>query len=415
MKNILILSDAFPPAFNPRMGFLCKYLPEHGWNPTIITEYTPQNIFNNLTNLHNTNYINFYWNKNGKLNKLKYILVFLSDFFFNYKDFIFTKNAAKVIKSNDISMILASVSWRAFPATTAKILSEKFNIPYIIDCRDIYEQFPNYEYTSKNFLKSSFINKATAILIQNKYKRQRDKILRKANAVTTVSQWHTQKLSELNKNAHLIFNGFDSETFYFKTITSSIFKITYTGRIESEAIKDPSLLFETVAIMSKQNIISPNNFRVQFYLLNQTSKDIIKKMREKYGIEIYVDIFDGVPNEEVPAILNESSILLLLANSSVGDKTPKGIMGTKIFEFLAVEKPILCVRNDQSCLEETINNTKSGISASTTEEVSGFILEKYAEWKKNGFTHQTVDKQSIEIFSRKYQSKQFVKLFEKLC
>ena len=166
--------------------------------------------------------------------------------------------------------------------------------------------------------------------------------------------------------------------------------------------------------MSKQNIISPPKFRLQFYLLNQSSKDIIKIISKRYDIEEYVDILDGVPNSEVPTILNESSILLLLTNTSVGDNTPKGIMGTKVFEYIAVEKPILCVRNDQSCLEETINKTKSGISASSVEEVIKFILEKYAEWKNNGFTQQIIDKKSIELFSRKYQSKQFVELFENL-
>ena len=227
-KNILILCDAFPPAFNPRMGYLCKYLSEHGWNPNIVTEYASQNIFNNLANVHNINYINFYCNQSGKINKLKYILVFFADLFFNYKDIIFTKKAAKIIKTNEISMILASVSWRSFPALTAKKISKKYKIPYIVDCRDIYEQFPNYEYTSKIFLKSSFINKVSAIITKNKYKRQRDKILRIANAVTTVSDWHTQKLSELNKNTYLIYNGFDSETFSFNSIKSNIFKITYT-------------------------------------------------------------------------------------------------------------------------------------------------------------------------------------------
>jgi len=414
MKNVLILCDAFPPAFNPRMGYLCKYLPEYDWNPVVITEYTPENIFDNLSKAPNINYIHFYWNKNGKINKLKYILVFLADLFFNYKDIVFKRKAKKIIKNNDISVILASVSWRAFPALTAKWISKKYKIPYIVDFRDIYEQFPNYEYTSKNFLKSSLINKAIAIIIQKKYKFQRNKIIRRADAVTSVSVWHTQKLSQQNKNTSLIYNGFDDEMFYFKPLSEKTFKISYAGRIESEAVKDPTLLFEALAFLSDKKLITPEKFRLQFYLLNQSSKNIIKTITEKFNLVEYVDIFDGVQNEEVPDILNKSSILLLLANTTVGEKTPKGIMGTKVFEYIAVEKPVLCVRNDESCLEETINKTESGISVSHVEDVVEFILDKYKEWGENGYTHQKVNRQIVRQFSRKEQAKQFVSIFESL-
>jgi glycosyltransferase involved in cell wall biosynthesis len=235
--------------------------------------------------------------------------------------------------------------------------------------------------------------------------------MRFADAVTTVSVWHAQKLSELNQNTHLIYNGFDHEKFYFKPIPASTFKITYTGRVESEAVKDPALLFEAIAYLTEKKLITPEKVRLQFYLLNQSSKDIIKKMTEKYKSAALVDIFDGVQNEEIPNVLNESSVLLLLANSTVGEKTPKGIMGTKVFEYIAVEKPILCVRNDKSCLEETINETKSGISASSVEEAVNFILTKYGEWEKNGFTHQKIDKEKIGKYSRKEQAGQFVKVF----
>ena len=414
MKNVLILCDAFPPAFNPRMGYLCKYLPEHGWNPIVVTEYSPQNIFGNLSKDKDISYINFFFGKNGKLNRLKYIFIFFAEYFFNYKNIIFKRKAEKVINENDISVIISSVSWRAFPALTAQWISEKYNIPYIVDCRDIYEQFPNREYTSKLFLKFDLLNKTVDFIVHKKYKSQRNKILRKANAVTTVSEWHTKKLSEYNKNSSLIFNGFDDEAFYFNPVNSKTFKITYTGRIESEAVKDPSLLFESIAFLSDKKLIAPDKLRLQFYLLNQSSKNIIKKNAEKYKVTTFVDIFDEISNEKIPCILNESSILLLLANRAIGEKTPKGIMGTKVFEYIAVEKPVLCVRNDESCLQKTINSSQSGISASNVEEVNKFILEKYAEWEKNGFTHQKINKNAVEKFSRKYQAGQFVSIFESL-
>ncbi len=93
---------------------------------------------------------------------------------------------------------------------------------------------------------------------------------------------------------------------------------------------------------------------------------------------------------------------------------PKGIMGTKTFEYLAVEKPILCVRNDEDCLEQTINRANAGLAASTVEETERFILEKFSEWQQNGYTHQAVNREYIAQFSRKYQVGQFAGLFDQL-
>ncbi|MDR2928182.1 MAG: glycosyltransferase [Cytophagaceae bacterium] len=412
LKNILILCDAFPPAFNPRMGYLCKYLPEHGWNPIIVTEYVPENIFSNLSTVQNIKYINFYWKKNGKISRLKYVTMFFAELLLDYKNRRLRKEAEMVIGSNDISFILASVSFRAFPALAASWVGKAHRIPYIVDCRDIYEQFPNREYSSKVMFKSAWINRAVDVVLQKKYKSRRNKILRSASTVTTVSEWHRQELKKYNANAHLIYNGFDGDAFYFKPVVSRMFKITYVGRIESEAVKDPSLLFESVAFLANKNMITPDTFRVQFYLLNQSSKTIINKMIEKYRLEKYIDVFGDVENEKVPDILNESSILLLLANRTTEQQSPKGIMGTKVYEYLAVEKPVLCVRNDESCLEETIKATCSGISASTVEQVNTFITDQYTEWQKNGFTHQRTCRAAIEKFSRRYQARQFAGLIE---
>ena len=72
-----------------------------------------------------------------------------------------------------------------------------------------------------------------------------------------------------------------------------------------------------------------------------------------YPVARYMDFFDYVPASEIPGVLNRSSILLQLANTFASDG-PKGFMTTKLFESMAVGKPLLCVKSDESCLEATI-------------------------------------------------------------
>ena len=403
----------FPPAFAPRMGYLCKYLAEYGWEPVVVTEYIPQQIYEELSkNCQNATYINYYHSNNKFIQKLKYAFVFLADFLFGYKDRMMEKVAQKQIVKHTISLILTS-SYRTFPLRTAHKLSQKNKIPFVVDLRDIIEQFPANEHISKKITKSEFLSRAIANVLTKKMFKQRNKVLQEADVVTTISPWHVETLKQFADNVQLIYNGFDPELFVPEVISSHEFKITYTGRLMSEELRDPSLLFEAVSNLYANGKIEPKTFRIQFYTDNESIKTL-RLMAEKYHISGFTDYFGYIANHTIPEILNGSSILLLLTNKSAGTKTPKGIMTTKVFEYLAVEKPILCVRNDNGCLEETIRETQSGVAADNVDQVERFLLEKYAEWKQNGYTHQKVDRQKVGQFSRKEQAKQFVRIFATL-
>ena len=413
MRKVLIICDIFPPAFAPRMGYLCNYLPEFGWEPVVITEYIPQRIYEKLSkNCQHVTYVNYYHSENNFIRKIKYVFVFLADFLFGYKDMKMKKIAQKQIESQTISLVLTS-SYRTFPLRTAHTLSKKNNLPLVVDLRDIIEQFPGNEHISKKFTQSRLLNRMIANVLTKKLFKQRNKVLKDADAVTTISLWHVEILKQFADNVQLIYNGFDPELFVPKILTDNVFKITYTGRLMSEELRDPSLLFEAVSNLYTGGKIEPKNFRIQFYTDDESAKTL-RSIAQNYHIADFIDYFGYVSNHEIPDILNSSSIVLLLTNKSVGTKTPKGIMTTKVFEYLAVEKPVLCVRSDEGCLAETIRETGSGIAASSVEEVERFILEKYAEWKQNGYTHQKIDRQKVQQFSRKEQAKQFVRIFASL-
>lgn len=412
MKNLLLLCDVFPPAFAPRMGYLCKYLPQFGWHPIVLTEYVPQNIYENLAESQDVTYINFYFSKNRFIQRLKYTLVFLADFLFNYKNFVFVRKAKKIVGNREINAVLSS-SYRTFPAVAAHKLSQEYKIPFVMDLRDIFEQFPNNEHISKQ-IENVRLNMFVATMITNKFLHQRNKLLPQANAVTTVSDWHTGYLSRYSNCVELIYNGFDPELFYPQVIKTTKFIISYTGKVESRELKDPTLFFEAVSHLLANRKLDIEQLNIRFYLKDELSKTIISSFVDKYQMNDCVGIFNIVQNTEIPKILNESAVLLLLANTSAGENTPKGIMGTKTFEYLAVEKPILCVRNDEDCLEMTIKAANAGVSASTVEETEQFLLEKYAEWLQNGHTTQSINQGFIQQFSRKRQAEQFAAILDKL-
>ena len=83
--------------------------------------------------------------------------------------------------------------------------------------------------------------------------------------------------------------------------------------------------------------------------INEKMYDEIARMSSTYGLGGCTDINGFISRDGVPDLLHRASVVLLLAGETK-ENGPHGIMTTKFFEALGVEKPILCVRNDGGCL-----------------------------------------------------------------
>lgn len=402
----------FPPAFGPRMGYLCKYMKRAGWEPVVVTEQIDDNTFSFLREDIKVTYINYYRCKGKLLRRLEWLFVFFLDFFFHYKDKTMRKAATALLKEGGYAGVLCS-TYRTFPLPAAQQVAEEFHLPFVADLRDIVEQYASNEYIAHSFQTFPWLDNKITALFRHNLLKERNRALRKAGYITTVSPWHLEILKQYNPRTELIYNGYDPEVFYLEPgCTTPRFVITYTGRLISLATRDPRLLFEAIARMDAEHIISPDTFRIQWYV-DPASREMIQQEVAAYAISPYLDYFGYVPASEIPGILNRSSVLLQLANKSTASG-PKGFMTTKLFESMAVGKPLLCVRSDEGCLEATINQTQSGIAARTVDEVYSFLLHHYSEWTKKGYTEAKVNKEAVECFSRKKQAEQFMDIFTQI-
>lgn len=241
--KILILCDMFPPAFGPRMGYLCKYMRRAGWEPVVVTEQIDDSTFSFLKGETPVTYVNFFHSKGKILQKLEWICVFILDYFFHYKDKKMAKAASRLLEEGEYAGILCS-SYRTFPLPAAQYIAEKYHLPLVIDLRDIVEQYASNEYIAHNFRTFSWLDRKITETFRHKLLKDRNNALRKADQVTTISPWHVEKLQAYNPNTELVYNGYDPELFYPEQHRTSQFVITYTGRLISLATRDPRLLFE---------------------------------------------------------------------------------------------------------------------------------------------------------------------------
>lgn len=412
MKKVLIICDLFPPAFGPRMGYLCKYIRQYGWEPTVLTEdVEDEHAFRFLKGYAPVHYVNFNTAPRGQARKRKWLLNFIKDFLYGYKDRQMVKEAKNILSSEKFDLILCS-SFRTFPLSAAESISRKHKIPLIVDLRDIIEQYSGTEYISKSLPSWGGMEKIIVNRFTQKSLKTRNRVLRKANIVTTVSPWHREILRRFNPQVELIYNGYDPELFYPEQKHTRHFVITYTGRLLSTAMRDPGLFFEALSRLIREKEIYPTDCRVDWYV-DDASWKIITGEAEKHNLLSYMNHKGYVAATKIPEILNESSVILLLTNLSSGSG-PKGVMTTKFFESLAVEKPILCVRSDESYLAEAIKETHAGLAATDAEEVYTFLKNQYIFWKENGYTVAKVNKDAVMHYSRPHQAQQFASLFNQI-
>ena len=123
-----------------------------------------------------------------------------------------------------------SSTYRTFPLPVALMMAREFHLPLIADHRDIIEQYASDEFISRPFHTLPFIDRWITRIYRSHLLKSRNKALRQANHVTTVSPWHVEQLAKINSNVSLIYNGYDPEIFYPKIEKTERFNMTYTGR-----------------------------------------------------------------------------------------------------------------------------------------------------------------------------------------
>lgn len=360
--RILILADPYgPPSYAPRLRYLCNYLTKKGHELVVYTEQFAPYDFPHSYPIHEkpiAHHTTWQW-------AWQSLWSLLTD----WRNRKFSAWVKKEVTNQSFDLVFCT-TFSTFPLRAAHDVASEKKIPLFVDIRDLDEQIPGAQYQSHR--------QWWARPFRQWYKKvnicRRNEILKKADMISTISPWHVNFLRAINPNVHLIYNGYDPEQFYPQNIVSEAFLITYIGKIYE--FQNTDLIQQAVEELRLPDI----------------------------ELNLHTPEHQPIAIHQVGDEIRRSSIALVLTNSHA-----KGMMTTKFFEALGCEKPILCIPSDEGILAETIRNTQSGIASSDINEIKAFIVDRYHEWKKNGFTHQSV--KNKEQFSREYQAEQFEQLF----
>jgi len=221
-------------------------------------------------------------------------------------------------------------------------IQRKLNIPWLADFRDPWTQIDFYH-------KLRLTRWADA-----KHKRLERKVLETADRVVTVGPTCAEGLKTLcSKSIQVITNGYDHADFRQPApFNYDSFSITHLGSLNAD--RNPHKLWEVLAVLVEQREFFASNLAIR--LIGKTDISVMDSLQAN-GLIQYVEKTDYLPHDQALAKGAQSAVLLLPLNN-----TPNvlGITTGKIFEYLALQRPVLVIGPEEGDAASIIRQTQSG-------------------------------------------------------
>lgn len=399
-----------------RVQGLLKYLPEFQWNPTLLTPVKSKGIdsrfhvvltpYSDVTEnwkkrfgVNTKTSLNEQFNLKRKKNKLSIIdrVAFIPKEIIAYPDPMIgwyehaIRIGTELLKTENFDAIISS----SMPMTChliAKHFSEKYQIPWIADFRDLWTQNP---YEAHFRLRKYFEQKLEL------------KTIKQASALTTVSEPLAKTLAELHndKSVYSILNGFDPTIVYSNSLSKK-FSIVYTGTLY-HGKRDPTLLISAIKELCDKHFISFADIELNFYGGNDAW---LQEVVEKYHLESIFHHFGQVSRDIAIKEQYNAQILLLLTWDNPSEK---GVYTGKLFDYLSARRPILSLGfNEGGVVKDLLDQTQAGVHVSNEAELQDYLLNAYSEYKERGSVQYRGIDAEVMKYSHLEMARQFAKVLE---
>jgi len=228
-------------------------------------------------------------------------------------------------------------------------------------------------------------------------------VLLTADLVTTVSadlkRIFLEKSDKINSDKiQVLPNGFDEADFENVSSTNNeIFTITHTGTINSN-----------YNISGFLQAIKKLDAQIKIKFIGNVDNIIKQQLTESIPA---IEFTPYVSHEEAVKLMCDADLLLLAIPDNADNK---GILTGKLFEYLATQKPILCLGPPNGDAASIIRDCSAGKTYSFTdgENMLLYLESVHASWMKNKTTG--LNNNIYKKYSREELAKQFAKLTAQL-
>ncbi|MCK3683756.1 glycosyltransferase family 4 protein [Maribellus sp. YY47] len=254
------------------------------------------------------------------------------------------QEATRIIKNHNIDSVITTSP----PHSTQLIglkLKKRLKINWIADLRDPWTDIYYYKQLYPTWL-------ATAI--QKQYELR---VIKKCDKLLTVSdalkKLFIEKDSTISNKVHVLPNGYDPDDFDIKIFPekNDIITISYIGTMSED--------YTINGFIDGINMLDSsikNKLRIRFV---GKMSDKINESFILAGLASQVETIGYVNHKRAIEFMYTSDILLLVIPNIVNNL---GILTGKLYEYLAVNRPILLIGPEQGDAAKIIQETNSGVT-----------------------------------------------------
>ena len=441
MKRALIITYYWPPAGGGgvmRWLKMSKYLPEYGWQPVIYTPenpdpsvidesllaevppeaevvrqpiWEPYDLFRRLTGKSKeSRFKSGYISEASRGSFKERVAVFLRGNLLIPDPRVFwvkpsVRFLRKYLAEHPVDLMISTGPPHSMHLIALK-LKRYVKAPWLADFRDPWTGIDFYHRLKLTRLADRI------------HHRLEKRVLTTADGVTVVTPGMKRSLEALaDRDIHVIYNGFDPEDFEVSENSAEIVKTADTAETASPEAghfiishfgafnrdRNPSALWAALARLVSE--IPAFGEKLKIRLIGQTDETILQQIKD-HGLEKQLELLPHLEHREGLRVVGNSAVLLLPLNDS---PNAREILPGKMYEYMALGRPILAIGPTGSDCEEIITQTGTGSyhSFSDVEGIQSALKKEFRRWQKGEAAEPPKE---IEKFSRRHLAGEMIRL-----
>jgi glycosyltransferase involved in cell wall biosynthesis len=423
-RRVLIASYYFPPVASVgsvRAGALAKYLPQHGWDVTIVTPRRPERRTPGPEILETEDAdsaiaIKRRLGLNPGLairdqlgpppasssvgNRFRSMAVEAAKAIVAFPDAnrgwvpFAVRAAGRASQQRRFDAVLTTS-----PPVSAHLagrrISALLDLPWIADLRDLWSQDHNSTSPPWRRAMDRFLERRT---------------FRHARALVTVSEPLAGQLGQLHTSAkiHTVLNGFDPDLLANNPKLSETFEICHTGTFY-QGRRDPSIFFDALTSLLQSGRIDRRRVRVRLF---SRQEPWLRREVNRVGLQDVVLLEPWLPWSEALLVQQKAQVLLLL---HWGAQAEVGVYTGKIFEYLAAQRPVLMIGGGEGVLSDLLRETRAGVHLGSREEIERQLLVWWEEFERTGVVSYLGDVSRLHRYSHLRMAEEFAGILDSVC
>lgn len=437
LKRVLIITYYWPPSAGSgvqRWLKTVKYLRQYGYEPVVYTVsnsqfelrdeallsevpngvevirqpiWEPFDLYNRFMGAKQkaTNNVNpLYAAKQGKGLKARLAIWVRSNLFIPDTRMFFISPSVKYLtqylKTNPVEVMVTTGpphSMHVIGLGVKRALKKQgVNLPWLADFRDPWTQIGFY----KELNLSGFA--------RHKHERLEYAVLTESDSVVAVSHAMAEDMDTLAPiKTQVVHNGYDEADFQFTgpAQASNSFTISYVGMLGFP--RNHQVFWKALADLTATNEAFAKHLRIDFY---GKIDPVVQASAEEFGLSNWLSFKPYMPHHEILEVQRSSAVLLLMIDNV---NNSKGILTGKIFEYLALQRPILCIGPEGGDAQAVIQETQSGYFSDyhDLETLKQNLMTLFTGWITNT---PVTSPSGYEKFSRRVLAGKFASLLNQL-